>query len=243
MFLKIDKRILSLTIVAVLIAAGLIWLAAFWQLGKIREMSDNIQKEQLDHLVQEQRNKRILELKKELGDVGETKKDMDAFLIDKENAVPFLELLEGIARSTGNKINISVTDLAKMKSQLTPKNQVSKESDDESTDSAKKDTQKKNAANVKNEKQDFSNQLGFLVDLTGEYRSLIDFLTKLENAPYFIRVYNFQIAQAEKKQNSQTGTINESQAPPEGGQADQNEENAKNITTVLTIGVYTNGAK
>ena len=69
---------------AVLFAGALIWLAFFLQLGKIREMSDNIQKEQLDSLVRQERSQKILEMGKELGDVEKSKNDMSAMLVDKE---------------------------------------------------------------------------------------------------------------------------------------------------------------
>ncbi|OGI26297.1 MAG: hypothetical protein A3J76_04700 [Candidatus Moranbacteria bacterium RBG_13_45_13] len=242
MIKKFDKELcLSLAAVA-LLSGGLIWLAAFWQFGKIREISDNIQKEQLDSLVREQRSQKILELGKEFKNVEADQGKMNAMFVDKENAVPFLATLENIATSTDNLITISVIDLTKLKSQ-TAKKPVVQDSDEESSEGQKKESQPKKTPASQGNKQDFSNQLGFSVELTGRYGALVDFLTKLENMPYFAKVYSFKIAPTEGKQAGQTG---ESGAPPASNQESQipppQEEN-KNLNTTLIIGVYTNGTK
>jgi hypothetical protein len=239
---KIDKKICFLAAVAVLFAGALIWLAIFVQLGKIREMSDNIQKEQLDSLVRQERSQKILEMGKELGDVEKNKNDMGAMLVDKNNAVPFLKMLENIAVETGNEIKISVTDLSKMKSQAVQV-PVVQESDASSAKDIQQEDQAQKAAQAKNSKPDFSNQLGFSIELTGRYGSLVDFFTKLENLPYFAQVYNFQIAPVAKSQTAQaagSGVASTSGVPsqPVGAEGEN-----KNLKSTITIGVYTNGTK
>ena len=239
---KIDKKICLLAAVAVLFAGALIWLAIFVQLGKIREMSDNIQKEQLDSLVRQERSQKILEMGKELGDVEKNKNDMSAMLVDKDNAVPFLKTLENIATATGNEIKISVTDLSKMKSQAVQV-PVVQESDASSAKDIQQEDQAQKAAQAKNSKPDFSNQLGFSIELTGRYGSLVDFFTKLENLPYFAQVYNFQIAPVAKSQTAQaagSGVASTSGVPsqPVGAEGEN-----KNLKSTITIGVYTNGTK
>ena len=236
---KIDKKICLLAAVAVLFAGVLIWLAFFLQLGKIREMSDNIQKEQLDSLVRQERSQKILEMGKELGDVEKNKNDMSAMLVDKNNAVPFLKMLENIAVETGNEIKINVTDLSKMKSQAAQV-PVSQESDASSAKDIQQEDQAQKAAQAKNSKPSFSNQLGFSIELTGRYGSLVDFFTKLENLPYFAQVYNFQIAPVTQKQTTQAADSAAASVP--GVQSTGTEEN-KNLKSTITIGVYTNGTK
>ncbi|MCX6766721.1 MAG: hypothetical protein NT170_02990 [Candidatus Moranbacteria bacterium] len=236
---KIDKKICLL---AAVFAGALIWLAFFLQLGKIREMSDNIQKEQLDSLIRQERSQKILEMGKELGDVEKNKNDMRVMLVDKDNAVPFLKTLEAIAAETGNEIKISVTDLSKMKSQ-SAQAPVAQESDASSAKDIQQEDQAQKAAQAKAGKPDFSNQLGFSIELSGKYGSLIDFFTKLENMPYFAQVYNFQIAPVAKSQTVQAaGSEVASTSPPTAGPAGAEGEN-KNIKSTLTIGVYTNGTK
>jgi len=228
-----DKKICFIVAAVVFLAAGLIWLSFWWQLGKIEELSDDIQKEQLDSLVKQERSQKILELGKELEGIETREKEMKAMLVDKENAVPFLELLEGTAGETGNSIKISVVDLAKIKSQTAKKPAVA-EADAESAKDLQKETQEQKAAKAKEKAPDFSNQLGFSVELSGRYGAFLDFLTKLENFPYFVRVYSFQMNPAPKVQATQAAGVS----------ADQpnltNAEN-KNIKSTITIGVYTNG--
>jgi hypothetical protein len=205
-------------------------------------MSDNIQKEQLDSLVRQERSQKILEMGKELGDVEKNKNDMGAMLVDKNNAVPFLKILENIAVETGNEIKISVTDLSKMKSQAVQV-PVVQESDASSAKDIQQEDQAQKAAQAKNSKPDFSNQLGFSIELTGRYGSLVDFFTKLENLPYFAQVYNFQIAPVAKSQTAQaagSGVASTSGVPsqPVGAEGEN-----KNLKSTITIGVYTNGTK
>jgi hypothetical protein len=236
---KIDKKIIILIAAAALLEAGLIWLSFFLQLYKIREVSDNIQKEQLDSLVRQERSQKILEMGKELGDVEKNKNDMSAMLVNKDDAVPFLKTLEAIAAATGNEIKINVTDLSKMKSQAVQA-PVAQESDALSAKDIQKEDQKQKTAQSKNNKPNFSNQLGFSIELIGRYGSLVDFFTKLENVPYFVQIYNFQIAPVAKNQTTQTA---ESGTAPTPGAPSQPAGGDKNIKSTITIGVFTNGTK
>ena len=163
---------------------------------------------------------------------------MGAMLVDKNNAVPFLKMLENIAVETGNEIKISVTDLSKMKSQAVQV-PVVQESDASSAKDIQQEDQAQKAAQAKNNKPDFSNQLGFSIELTGRYGSLVDFFTKLENLPYFAQVYNFQIAPVVVHQTG-SGSV---QNPVSNDQSAGTEGENKNIKSTLTIGVYTNAAK
>ena len=233
MLKKMDKKICLLAVVAALLAGILIWLAFFFQLGKVRETADNIQKEQLDSLVRDERSQKILEMKKELGDVETSQKEMNALLVDKENAVPFLKLMEDTAIGTGNSIKISVVDLAKIKSQSSKK-PVVQEADPESTKDIQKQDQAQKTEQAKNTAPDFSNQLGFSIELTGEYGSFIDFLTKIENFPYLVQVYSFQTAPMTKSQAAQVTS------PPADQSNSENVENKDTKSTII-IGVYTNG--
>ncbi|MCX6762257.1 MAG: hypothetical protein NT093_00560 [Candidatus Moranbacteria bacterium] len=230
---RFDKKICFIIAAVVFLAIGLIWLAFFWQFGKIKELSDNIQKEQLDSLVKQERSQKILELGKELEGIETREKEMKEMLFDKENAVPFLKLLEATAAGTGNSIKISVTDLSKIKSQTAKKPTVA-ESDAESTKDLQAESQAQKAAKPKDKAPDFSNQLGFSAELSGGYGSFLDFLTKLENLPYFVRVYSFQINPVVKSQTTRAAGVS----------ADQpNAENVedRNIKSTIIIGVYTNG--
>ncbi|HLM83783.1 MAG TPA: hypothetical protein VK254_01040 [Candidatus Bathyarchaeia archaeon] len=241
MLKKIDKKIVLLIVVAVLLAGGLIWLAVFKQLENIKKTSDNIQKEQLDSLVRDERSQKILELGKELGNMKKSQEEMSSMFVDKNNAVPFLEMLEKVSATTGNSIKISFVDLTKMKSSTAPKPAV-RESDETSEKDVQQEDKAKKAAAAQVKKPDFSNQLGFLIELTGEYRSLVDFLTKIENMPYFVRIYNFQTAPLVAKNQAVQSAGGNPAANP-GNPPSGSEGESKLIKTNLTIGVYTNGGK
>lgn len=238
---EFSKKILIVIAVVLLIAGGLIWLSFFWQFERIKVQADNIQKEQVDSQVRQERNKKILELERELGNIEERSKEMQAMLVDKENAVPFLSSLEAIASQTDNSIKINVVDLTKLKSGQ-KKTIVQESSEVESAKDLKKEDQAKKSAQSKNAGPDFSDQLGFSVEITGRYNSFIDFLTKLENLPYFIRVYSFQVSPAGNVQSNKTVGSGVSQAPVQGSQPLPEEEN-KNVKATMIIMVYTNGKK
>jgi len=238
MLKKIDKKICLAVGAAVLLSGGLIWLAVFWQLGKIRQVSDDIQSEQLDSLVRDERSRKILETAKELGDVEKSQEKIGAMYANKEDLVPFIRTVENAAALTGNSIKISVVDLAKIKSLAGKDANTSSQADeeDEAKASSQKGSQDQKKAAPQNAKPDFSNQLGFSVELAGKYGALIDFLTKLENAPYLIRVYNFQVSPVAKTSQPGGGSVGGAPALPIG-------EGEKNVNTILTISVYTDGGK
>lgn len=227
-----NKKIIIIVSAAALAAGALVWLAVFRQLEDIKRSSDDIQKEQLDSMVRQQRSQKIFELGKELGDVKKDREEMKAMLVGKEDAVPFLKILESIAAETGNTIKISVTDLSKIKPRAAKK-PVVQESEAESTKDPQKEEQAPKNTQPQNVKPDFSGQLGFSVEITGNFRSLVDFLTKLENIPYFARVYSFQSALTAKSQALQSAQGGAAQPAPE----------SKEIKTTLVISIYTDERK
>jgi hypothetical protein len=235
-----NKKICLIVATVFFLAAGLIWMAFFWQFEKIKELSDNIQKEQLDSSVKQERSQKILELGKELEGIEMREKEMKAMLVDKENAVPFLKLLEDIAVGTGNSIKISVTDLSKIKLQNSKK-PIVQEADPESTKDVQKQDQAKKKEQAKNTAPDYSNQLGFSVELTGKYGFFVDFLTKLENLPYFVRVYSFQIAPIIKNQATQATGSGTVVTDDPSGQSISADADSKFAKSTIIIGVYTNG--
>ena len=194
---RLDKKILLVAAVALMLATGLIWLAFFWQFGKIKKISDDIQKEQLDSQVKQGRSQKILELGKELGDIDSREKEMKAMYVNKEDAVPFLKLLESIATGTNNSIIINVSDLTKLKTQTSSKPAASS-SDAATAADVQKETQAQKTTAAKKSGPDYSNQLGFSLELTGNYGTLVDFMTKMESLPFLVKVYTFQTIPAPK---------------------------------------------
>jgi len=231
-----NRKIFLAVAVILAVAGGLVWAAFFWQFERLKAISENIQKEQLDSQVRAERNQKVIELGKELGDVELRSKEMEAMLVDKENAVPFLKFIEDIANQTGNSVKISVVDLAKIKT-AQKKPAVVQETEPESKKDLQKEEQAQKSAPAKEQKPDFSGQLGFSVELTGECRSVLDFFAKFENMPYFARVFSFKLSPAAKTQSvpaAGSGAENGKPAIPEGN---------KKITANIVITAYTNEAK
>jgi hypothetical protein len=241
MSVKMNKNLWISILLSLLVVGLFAWLA-FWQFGGIKNTSDNIQEEMLSSKVQEEKKQKILELGKELENIEENSKEMNLMLVDKGSAVSFLEALEKIANDTGNTIRIGVFDLSKMKSPTTKK-PVLQETDTESTKAVQKDSQAKKSASSQTAKQDFSNQLGFSLEVEGTFQTLVDFFSKLENLPYFVQVYNFDSVIPPKIQAPAALSSNENQGENQTGEASSEEQNSKKIKTVITIGVYTNGGK
>jgi hypothetical protein len=240
MMKKISKKMLSLMAIAAIFSGFLIWFAFVYQLKEVKKASDDIQKAQLDASVQQERKQKILELGKELGNVELEQEAMGAMLIDKNDAVPFFKKLEDIAAETNNRIVISVVDFAKMKPLLAKAAVPVQEDDDEDVvKDAPKKAKESASSSADKEKNDYSGQIGFSILVSGRYNSLVDFLTKLENIPYFIKIYNLQIASDERKIMSSAIGSDQSTAP---GSTTQ-EEDSNTIKSVLTIGVYTNESK
>jgi 23S rRNA maturation mini-RNase III len=158
--------------------------------------------------------------------------------------------LEDLAAETGNVIAISVTDLSKLKTQATKK-ATTQESETESKEDLLKESrnQKKTTTTKKEQKPDFSNQLGFSLEVVGEYRNLVDFFAKLENLPYLVQVYSFQMTPLLKNQaisQSSVSGVNQVSPSPSSSSNPSNpeeEKENKNIKAILVIGVYTHGAQ
>jgi len=227
----LDKKIFLLLLAVLALSGFLIWLAFFWQMGKIKKISDDIQKEQLDYLVRQERKQKIIELGKELEDIAVREKEIKTMFIDKENAVPLLKLVEDSAYNTGNQIKIDVADLSKIAAQVAKKTPTHDENEDEDLKkSVSKDSQAKKKSSSQSSKPDFSNQLGFSIEIVGDFRSFVDFLTKFENMSYFVKVYNFNIIPVAKDQAVKQ---------PEN----QSDEENKNLKATLVVGAYTDGTK
>jgi len=122
---------------------------------------------------------------------------------------------------TGNQIEIDVYDLKKLKAKN--KRTVSGSKNAKKNDEAKKEDKNN---------QELKDKLGFSLELKGTFRSLIDFLNKVENFPYFIKVHSLDINLLSELQRISRKTDD---AGGENGEA----ELAKKIKSTIIIVVYT----
>jgi hypothetical protein len=158
---------------------------------------------------------------------------MDGFYVEKNNVLPLIKSLEAIAGETGNEIVINVADLDKIAS--AKKKTTAKDSEEDAA-AAKKSSSAAKSSSTKNANitPNFKNNLGFSLSIRGTYQELVNFLIKMENLPYFIKIYNFGIEAEEKpKQNTNSASI----ANPEPTAELPTERFVK--TSILII-VYTN---
>ncbi|MFA5871830.1 MAG: hypothetical protein WC858_03820 [Parcubacteria group bacterium] len=229
-----DKKILLIIIAIIVVLASLGWLTFFYQAKKIRDTAAGIQKEKLDWQVQKEKSQKISQLKKSLGDLETHKNDMEGFYADKNNALPLIKSLEAIAGETGNEITITVADLSKLAS--AQKKTVPKDSDEDAA-TAKKDSAATKDSNTKStaSAQNFKNNLGFNLELSGTYPQLVNFLIKMENLPYFVRIYNYSVDAFIK--NKPSSSSNQSSNSGASGEIPE----GKLVKSNILIMVYTNG--
>lgn len=197
---KTDKKIIITILFVLLFVATLGWFAFFYETKKVQNTADTIQKKKLESLVLQEKRDKIIKLKKDLKDIERYKNEMDKMLIKKEDAVIFLRSIEEIASSTSNSIAVEAVDLSKLKI-----GQSKKTADSGDKEAAKGLTKEQQAAadlEAQKEKQSQSDQmkkkLGFTIELAGTYSSLVDFLDKMENLPYFISVYSMDLVNPSK---------------------------------------------
>jgi hypothetical protein len=241
---KAEKSNIILTIaLSVIIISALTWFNFFYQVGKVSKMSEDVQKEKLDSYVQQEKSDKIFKLKKDLIDVEGRKKEMDAMLPDKDNVVPILRSLETIAAETSNSITISAADLSKIKIGQAKKTSVSAETDD----ATKKNAEDKTGSTKDKANQDDLAKLkdypAFNMEVIGTFPAVTDFISKMENLPYFIRVLTLDLVPYEKPvQHSPAGGVSSSENLATAG-SNGDELGNKGVKLSLLVVIYINDKK
>ncbi len=204
---KTDKKIIITVAIVLLSVAALGWFSFFHETKQIEGTAEAIQKKKLESLVLQEKRDKIFKLKKDLKDIEGYKSEMDKMLIGKDDAVMFLRSIEGIASDTSNTIKIESADLSKLK--IGNQKNAPSSSDEDTASTQTKDAQVAADQAAEKAKQEqasqLKNKIGFTIELAGAYPTLVDFLDKMENLPYFISVYNMDLA-AQNKMNQPTAT-------------------------------------
>jgi Tfp pilus assembly protein PilO len=238
------KNIILAIILSAIIISALVWLTFFYQIGKISKMSEDVQKEKLDFYVQQEKSDKLLKLKKELVDVEGRQKEMEAMLPDKDNVVPILRSLESIAAETSNSIKITSVNLNKIKigqekkvSAADKDDDTTEKNADNQPESAKKQTKSDDLAKLK----DYP---AFDMEITGTFPAIVDFTSKMENLPYFVRVLKLDAVPYVKpaKQVSANETVLPGSSVASG--SDQLElAGSKGVKLSLLVVIYINDKK
>lgn len=197
---KPDKKIIIAIAAVALSVAALGWFTFFYETKLIKEKAEIIQEKKLESLVLQEKKDKISQLKKEIEDIESNKSKMDKMLINKDDVVPFIRSLEEIADNTSNSIKIEAADLSKLKIGET---KAAAKSDEEDAAIPKtKEEQVAASQAAEKKKQDsagnIKKNIGFSIELTGTFPAAINFLDKMENLPYFILIYNMNLAEANK---------------------------------------------
>ncbi len=236
-----NKKIYSIALAVFLVIGSLIWLTFLFQIQRIKDSADSIQEEKLDFSVRQRKGEQITRLKKELSDIQSRQKEIEATLVNKNNAVPVLRSLEDIAGESNSEIKISVADLTKLKADQA-KNQE-KEDEEEAVKKDEKTAKfgEKSGEGKTDPLAELRNQLGLSLEITATFPSFEDFLYKMENLPYFIQVYTMEILPtADKNKDQPAGSAVKS---PDQSGGTNNDSKERLIKATMLIIVYTNDQK
>lgn len=197
----------------------------------------------MNALVLRQKMEELSKLRNEITDLEGEKKKFESFFLKENEAVPLLRLLEKIAAEAGCVIKINPVDINKIKFEKAAKSGKSEKSQDDEEDIKKQksqgeDQKKETETEKKDDLASVKKYPAFLVEAEGAYGSLVIFLRKMENLPYFIRVLVLDIAPGGETSQVTPGSDilradsrQESGSQPSGG---------RNIKMSITFVVYGN---
>lgn len=212
-FIKKQREIIAV-VAYIFFIAVLIYGIVLPVYGKIGEMKDRIQEEQI---IQESKRKSLSELPVISSQFE--KIENSTFLnslLDRENAVGLIESLEKLASESGNEIAITAQE------QTNTKNTSAK---------SKKAQEKENIISLPNE-----NYLQLKITLQGDFNTIVKFIKKLENFPYYNDIISMQI-----QKNTEKRTDKNIFSPTEG--RDTIENTGKDLEGSFDIVFYTKQGK
>ncbi len=236
---KINRKIFIFLIATIFVVLILCWGVVFLLGGKVKESFENYQKEKLNSFVLEEKRNKISKLKRDLPDLEREKTDLEKMLIKKDEALPLLRMLEKIAADTSCVLKIETADVSKIKFTNTKKQPSKSEEnvDSEKTESKDEEATAKPKKKEPDELADLKNFPAFSIEATGHFSSLVDFLGKFENVPYFLRPLIVDFSPAGKSGSGANRGGNSSGAFGSTGSESASPEE-KNVTMRITFVVY-----
>lgn len=228
-----DKKIFITISISTTVILAFLWFVFFFQGGRIKKSAEAYQKEKLNYYVLQEKKNKLLQLKKDMSDLEIQKERLETAFVKKDELVPIIRLLEKAAEDSSCAISIEPADLNKLKFEQTKKTQK-KEVEAEEEDSAKKKDQAEESK--KDELAALKNYPVFNISVSGSFPSLIDFLEKMENLPYFIRPLIIDAKEEDKKNNPSLSAAGASSA---GGKKEETPpEDIKRVEMNITIVIY-----
>lgn len=149
----------------------IIYFFASSLITSIAANSDEIQKMAIDEQMNRAKISKLPEIERNLSDFDSNKNKIDVIL-DPDAEVAFIKDLELLAEQTGNKISLSVSDdksspAPPVKSKGTDKNDI-----------------KSNLP--------YDSYISMKINLEGSYFSLVNFVHKLENYNYYLKIVSIE---------------------------------------------------
>lgn len=230
-----NKKIIYWVLAVSFIVLFLFWFVFFFQIPRVRELSELNEKEKLNTLVLRRKMEELSKLKNEISDLESEKKKFEALFIRENEAVPLLRLLEKIAAETNCVIRINPLDISKIKFEKAAKSEKSQDAEEEI-----KKPKPQEVNQVKEQQDDLAplkKYPAFSVETEGTYGSAVSFLKKMENLPYFIRVLILDIAPMEKASQLSSGSgVLQTSSQQKGGDQPSGDKNVKMSITFVVYG-------
>jgi len=233
-----NKKIIIAVFATILVVSALFWAVIFQLGGKVKASFENYQKEKLNSLVLEEKRDKVLKLKRELPDLEKKKNSLNAMLMKKDAAVPFLRSLEKIAGEASCQIKIEPADINKIKFTKKAASAAPKKEDDELDTDKNKDETKLDGEKEKKEDSlaPLKSYPAFSIEVAGRFSGMVDFFQKLENMPYFVQPLVVDIS-SEVKKTAAAGSVGTLSAGTAAVSEVENQEE-KNIKMTMTFVVY-----
>jgi len=180
------KNRIALAIVAYLvILGGLLYWATNMLVAKIQDADDQIQIQQLSEQSKATQISDIPKMQQQSDEIASGKDTLNSMLLDKNDAVSLIEQLETIAQQSQVDVKISVQDSADTAKSAAPVIGVPVNTDTPATieDSLPN-----------------KNYLKFTLAMTGSYSNMVNFMSKIENMPYYGDIISLDIQHVDKQQ-------------------------------------------
>lgn len=148
---------------------------------RVIAQSDEIQKEIINDEIYRTGLEKIPQVEKEYNDFAEKKYAVEVIL-NSDDEVGFIEKLEGLARETGNDIELKAGN-------------IHYREDDPRADSKEKAAlaKKKEEDKTMEEKLSYGQYFSMRINLKGDYSGLVNFINKLENSNYYINITSLSL--------------------------------------------------
>ena len=232
-----NKKIIAAIAVSMAMILFLAWVTFFLQRKGIVNSSETYQKEKLNYFVLQEKKDKLLQMKNELVDLEAQEKNLEAVFIKKDEAIPFIRQLEKIAEDSSCSLAIEPADLGKIKFGQVQKPQSNPDNEEGTTKTKNQSQDQQKEEKKKDDLADVRNYPAFSVSVTGSFPSAVNFLSEMENLPFFIRPLVIDVS-IDKKGSSGIGPEAGTLAVGNQNLPEAQKSESKNVKMTLIIVIY-----